>query len=49
VNVTAWWCISGENLLDALRRVADGDSPEAVYRELLEEAAFPAEMFEEEQ
>lgn len=29
-----WWTISGEALLSALQRVADGDSPMAVYAEL---------------
>lgn len=32
---TAWWAISGEALLDALRRVAVGDNPDIVYMELL--------------
>lgn len=29
-----WWTISGEALLDALRRVRDGDDPDLVYAEL---------------
>jgi hypothetical protein len=29
-----WWTISGEALLDALRRVAAGESPDLVYAEL---------------
>jgi len=32
---TAWWVISGIELLDALRRVAAGENAETVYRELL--------------
>lgn len=29
-----WWCISGETLLDALRRAHNGDDPDMVYAEL---------------
>ncbi len=29
-----WWTISGEAILEALRAVADGDSPDIVYAEL---------------
>ncbi len=28
-----WWAISGEAFMDALRRVADGETPEWVYAE----------------
>ncbi len=28
-----WWSISGEKFLAALRRVADGESPDMVYAE----------------
>lgn len=30
-----WWAISGEVLLDAMRRVAAGESPDLVYLELI--------------
>ena len=29
-----WWCISGEELIAALRRVASGEDPGLVYAEL---------------
>jgi len=32
---TSWWCISGEQLIAALRQVAAGDDPNVVYLELL--------------
>lgn len=35
MSVNAWWSISGEELLAALRRVGAGDSPDVVYMELL--------------
>lgn len=28
-----WWAISGEALLEMLRRVADGEDPDLVYAE----------------
>jgi hypothetical protein len=28
-----WWCISGEALLDMLKRVADGENPDLVFAE----------------
>jgi hypothetical protein len=28
-----WWCISGEALLDMLRRVQAGEDPDLVYAE----------------
>jgi len=30
-----WWTINGEDLMSALRRCREGDSPEVVYLELL--------------
>ena len=30
-----WWCISGEELLDAFQRVAAGKDPDVMYSELL--------------
>ena len=32
--MSEWWSISGDALLDALRRVRDGDDPDLVYAEL---------------
>lgn len=32
--ITSWWTISGQALMDALRRVQNGDSPDIVYLEL---------------
>lgn len=32
---TAWWSISGANLLAALRQVESGESADVVYLELL--------------
>ena len=29
-----YWCISGEALLEALHRVAEGEDPDIVYAEL---------------
>ena len=29
-----WWAISGEALIDALRRVAAGEDPDLIYAEL---------------
>lgn len=29
-----WWVISGDELLQALHRVADGESPDLAYAEL---------------
>jgi len=29
-----WWCISGEELLAALKRVQAGEDPDLVYAEL---------------
>lgn len=29
-----WWAISGEHLLSALRRAADGEDPDMLYAEL---------------
>ena len=29
-----WWCINGQELLDALRRVSNGDDPDIAYAEL---------------
>lgn len=29
-----WWCIAGEELMDALKRARDGDDPDIVYAEL---------------
>lgn len=29
-----WWVIKGEVLLDALRRVSEGEDPDLVYAEL---------------
>jgi len=29
-----WWAISGDALLDALRRCANGEDPDLVYAEL---------------
>ena len=29
-----WWAISGEALMDALHRVADGEDPDLIYAEL---------------
>jgi hypothetical protein len=34
-TVSVWWSISGAALLKALRQVAEGDSPDVVYLELL--------------
>lgn len=28
-----WWAISEEDIMDMLRRVADGDDPDVVYAE----------------
>lgn len=28
-----WWCISGEDLLDMLRRTHDGEDPDLLYAE----------------
>jgi hypothetical protein len=33
-SALGWWTISGEAILDALRRVSDGESPDVVYAEL---------------
>lgn len=35
---TGWWAVSGESLLEALRRVAKGEHPDVVYMELLANA-----------
>jgi hypothetical protein len=32
--VTAWWCISEDDVLAALRRVAAGEDPDLVYAEM---------------
>ena len=37
-----WWAISGDVLLDALRRCAAGESPDLVYLELIANAATEA-------
>ena len=29
-----WWAISGDELMEALRRVADGEDADAVYADL---------------
>lgn len=29
-----WWAISGEDVLDALRRAHDGEDPDLVFAEL---------------
>lgn len=34
VTPLGWWCISGETLLDALRRCSEGEDPDIVYAEL---------------
>lgn len=33
VSALGWWAISGEQLLDMLRRVAAGEDPDLVYAE----------------
>lgn len=33
MNDLGWWVISGERLLDMLRRCASGDDPDTVYLE----------------
>ena len=33
--VEQWWTINGEDLMNALRRCREGDSPAIVYMELL--------------
>ena len=33
VTPLGWWCISGEALLDLLRRAAAGESPDLLYAE----------------
>lgn len=34
IKPLGWWAISGEAMLDALRRVEAGESPDLVYVEL---------------
>ena len=34
MTALGWWAISGEALMYALRRVADGDDPDVVYAEM---------------
>lgn len=33
-DTLGWWTLSGQALMDALRRVQDGDDPDVVYAEL---------------
>jgi hypothetical protein len=34
MNELGWWAISGQQLLDALRRAYNGEDPDLVYAEL---------------
>jgi hypothetical protein len=34
-KISSWWTISGQALMDALRRVEEGETPDLVYLELL--------------
>jgi hypothetical protein len=33
-NSLGWWCISGQDILVALRRVGDGEDADMVYLEM---------------
>lgn len=40
-TVTGWWALSSVELARALRRVAEGETPEAVYFSLVENSEVP--------